>query len=47
MSNFNGMRMGDGEFGLRAHMNGIRSISNPKAGRVSFESKGSGVKRDW
>jgi glycosyltransferase involved in cell wall biosynthesis len=34
---FNGQRMGDGEFGLRAYLNGFRSISNPKAYRIHLK----------
>jgi GT2 family glycosyltransferase len=30
---FEGMRMGDGEFGLRAYIKGFKSISNPLAKR--------------
>ncbi len=34
---FNGLRMGDGEFGFRAYSNGIKSISNYKAPRVHLK----------
>ena len=34
---FNGQRMGDGEFGFRAYTKGIKSISNPKAFRVHLK----------
>ena len=34
---FEKMRMGDGEFGLRAALNGLQSISNPLASRVHLK----------
>ena len=34
---FEGMRMGDGEFGLRAYLNGFKSINNPKAERLHLK----------
>ena len=34
---FNGQRMGDGEFGFRAYTKGVKSISNPKAFRVHLK----------
>ncbi|MEP7318196.1 MAG: glycosyltransferase [Panacibacter sp.] len=34
---FNGQRMGDGEFGFRAYTKGIKSISNQKAFRVHLK----------
>ncbi len=34
---FNGMRMGDAEFGIRAYINGFKSISNPLASRVHLK----------
>lgn len=41
---FNGMRMGDGEFGYRAYINGIKSISNHKAPRVHLKVKEGGLR---
>lgn len=41
---FNGMRMGDGEFGYRAYINGIASISNPLAARVHLKVKEGGLR---
>ena len=41
---FEGMRMGDGEFGARAFMNGFRSVSNPKARRFHLKSKDGGLR---
>lgn len=37
---FNGMRMGDGEFGYRAYLHGFKSISNHKAPRVHLSKEG-------
>jgi len=34
---FNGQRMGDAEFSYRAYMNGVKSISNPKAHRIHLK----------
>lgn len=34
---FDKMRMGDGEFGLRSYLNGYRSISHPKAQRLHLK----------
>ncbi len=42
---FNGQRMGDGEFGLRAYMNGLRSISNPKASRIHLKVSSGGLRQ--
>jgi glycosyltransferase involved in cell wall biosynthesis len=41
---FNKQRMGDGEFGLRAYINGIRSISNPKASRQHLKVATGGLR---
>ncbi|HXL56437.1 MAG TPA: glycosyltransferase family A protein [Chitinophagaceae bacterium] len=41
---FNGQRMGDGEFGFRAYVNGLRSISNPKAFRIHFKVSTGGLR---
>ena len=42
---FEGMRMGDAEFGLRAYRNGIISISNPEAYRIHLKSKQGGLRK--
>jgi len=41
---FNGQRMGDGEFGYRAYLNGFTSISNPKAPRVHLKVNSGGLR---
>lgn len=41
---FNGMRMGDGEFGYRAFINGFSSISNYKAPRVHLKVSDGGLR---
>ena len=41
---FNGMRMGDGEFGYRAYINGFKSISNHKAPRVHLKVSEGGLR---
>ncbi len=41
---FNGMRMGDGEFGFRAYKYGYRSISNPKAFRIHYKAGEGGLR---
>ncbi|CAN5732574.1 hypothetical protein BH10BAC2_BH10BAC2_16210 [soil metagenome] len=41
---FNGMRMGDGEFGYRAYLHGFKSISNHKAPRVHLKVKEGGLR---
>ncbi len=41
---FNGMRMGDGEFGFRAYINGIRSVSNPRASRLHLKVSTGGLR---
>ncbi len=42
---FEGMRMGDAEFGLRAYNNGIISISNPEAYRIHLKSDHGGLRK--
>jgi glycosyltransferase involved in cell wall biosynthesis len=41
---FNKQRMGDGEFGIRAYLNGYRSISNPYASRVHLKVPAGGLR---
>ena len=41
---FEGMRMGDGEFGLRAYLKGFRSINNPKAERLHLKVSYGGLR---
>jgi glycosyltransferase involved in cell wall biosynthesis len=41
---FNGLRMGDGEFGFRAYINGVRSISNPRAFRIHLKVSEGGLR---
>ncbi len=41
---FNGMRMGDGEFGIRAYLHGLRSISNHKAQRIHLKAESGGLR---
>ncbi len=41
---FEKMRMGDGEFGLRCHINGIANISNPLAKRVHLKVSTGGLR---
>lgn len=41
---FNGQRMGDAEFGIRAYLNGFRSISNPNASRVHLKVSSGGLR---
>jgi glycosyltransferase involved in cell wall biosynthesis len=41
---FDGQRMGDGEFGFRAYVNGVRSISNPKAFRIHLKVSEGGLR---
>jgi glycosyltransferase involved in cell wall biosynthesis len=43
---FEGMRMGDGEFGVRSYLKGYLNISNPKASRKHLKDKEGGL-RDW
>ncbi len=42
---FNGQRMGDGEFGFRAYVNGIKSISNFKAPRIHLKVSTGGLRQ--
>jgi hypothetical protein len=39
------MRMGDGEFGLRAYLNGLKSISNPFAKRLHLKVNVGGLRQ--
>lgn len=41
---FNGQRMGDGEFAFRAYVHGVRSISNSKAFRVHLKVDTGGLR---
>jgi len=41
---FNGLRMGDAEFAYRAYLNGIKSISNPRAHRVHLKVSEGGLR---
>ena len=41
---YNKQRMGDGEFGTRAYLNGFRSISNPDAARVHLKVSDGGLR---
>jgi glycosyltransferase involved in cell wall biosynthesis len=41
---FNGMRMGDGEFGIRSYLHGLRSISNHKAQRIHLKADSGGLR---
>ena len=41
---FEGMRMGDGEFGARAYINGFKSINNPKAWRLHLKGSTGGLR---
>ncbi len=41
---FEGMRMGDDEFGVRAYRNGFRSINNPLAKRMHFKVDHGGLR---
>ncbi len=41
---FNGQRMGDGEFGYRAYLNGFNSISNPNASRIHLKVGSGGLR---
>lgn len=42
---FDKMRMGDGEFGLRAYMNGFKSISHPFASRLHLKVSSGGLRQ--
>lgn len=41
---FNGQRMGDAEYGIRAYINGFRSISNPRASRIHLKVSSGGLR---
>ncbi len=41
---FEKQRMGDGEFGLRAHLNGYKNISNPLAKRLHLKVNSGGLR---
>jgi glycosyltransferase involved in cell wall biosynthesis len=41
---FNKQRMGDGEFGMRAYMSGVRSVSNPYAKRLHLKVSSGGLR---
>jgi glycosyltransferase involved in cell wall biosynthesis len=42
---FDKMRMGDGEFGLRAYLNGFKSISHPYASRLHLKVSSGGLRQ--
>ena len=42
--NFNKQSMGDGEFGIRSYINGIKSISNPYAKRIHLKVPAGGLR---
>lgn len=42
---FEKQRMGDGEFGLRAYLNGYKNISNPKAKRIHLKVSQGGLRQ--
>jgi GT2 family glycosyltransferase len=42
--NFNKQSMGDGEFGIRAYVNGVKSISNPYAKRIHLKVSSGGLR---
>lgn len=41
---FNGLRMGDGEFGFRSYKNGYKCISNPLASRIHYKASMGGLR---
>jgi len=41
---FEKQRMGDGEYGLRAYLNGYKNISNPHAGRIHLKVGSGGLR---
>tara|TARA_R110002020_G_scaffold154446_1_gene334172 strand:- start:235 stop:1569 length:1335 start_codon:yes stop_codon:yes gene_type:complete len=41
---FEKQRMGDGEYGLRAYLNGFKNISNPHAGRIHLKVGSGGLR---
>lgn len=42
---FEGQRMGDGEFGLRAYLAGFKNVSNPLAGRLHLKVGSGGLRQ--
>lgn len=42
---FEGQRMGDGEFGLRCYLAGLKNISNPRAKRVHLKAAQGGLRQ--
>ena len=42
---FEKQRMGDGEFGLRAYLNGFKNISNPKSKRIHLKVSEGGLRQ--
>lgn len=42
--NFNKQSMGDGEFGMRAYLKGVKSISNPNAKRIHLKVSDGGLR---
>jgi len=42
---FEKQRMGDGEFGIRAYLNGYKNISNPKAKRIHLKVSEGGLRQ--
>ncbi|MFN4198208.1 MAG: glycosyltransferase family 2 protein [Flavobacterium sp.] len=42
---FEKQRMGDGEFGMRAYLNGYKNISNPKAKRIHLKVSQGGLRQ--
>lgn len=41
---FEKQRMGDGEYGLRAYLNGYKNVSNPQAGRIHLKVGSGGLR---
>jgi len=41
---FDNMRMGDGEYGARAYVNGYKIINNPKASRIHIKASSGGLR---
>tara|TARA_B100001250_G_scaffold413708_1_gene448741 strand:- start:5117 stop:6481 length:1365 start_codon:yes stop_codon:yes gene_type:complete len=41
---FEGMRMGDGEFGVRAYLNGFKNVSNCKSYRIHLKNNTGGLR---
>ncbi|MBD0823881.1 glycosyltransferase family 2 protein [Aestuariibaculum marinum] len=42
---FEGQRMGDGEFGLRCYLSGFKNISNPRAKRLHLKASQGGLRQ--